>query len=219
MPSLCAPANVMALYREAFMVHGRREESLLWGKKKQAVRFAALARLVPDASATLLDYGCGLGDLAAWLKQHRPTLCYTGADALPEFIASNRAHLPGVRFLNIADPCELPETFDHIVCCGVFNLDSGKGRHWEYVKSMLSALLAKTRISLHVDFLAHDVDYRQDRAYHQDLRALLNFVERELSRRYWLDRSYMPYEYCLSIFARRAVDPDRNLYVMDPAGA
>lgn len=210
--SLRASAEVLAFYRAAFQTHGRREEALNWSKHKQTERFAALCRGVEDGPATLLDYGCGFGDLALWLHHHRPSIVYTGADALAEFIASNREHLPQTRFLTVGSPAELDAPFDHVVCCGVFNIDTGADQHWNYVQEMLAGLFAKTRVALHVDFLAHDVDWRQDRAYHQDIAALVQFVETRLSRRYTLDRSYMPYEYCISIFADRAVAPERNVY-------
>jgi hypothetical protein len=212
--TLGPPQDVLALYREAFHAFGRCEKALLWGKNKQHVRFAALCRSIPNAAATLLDYGCGLGDLATWLRVHRPMVAYTGADALAEFVASNQAALPDLPFFTSATPHGVAGSFDHVVCSGVFNLDPADNheRHWRYVRGTLEALFAKTRVALHVDFLAHDVDFRQPHAHHQDTAELMRFVEGRLSRRYVLDRSYMPYEFSISIFSDRGITHGRNIY-------
>jgi hypothetical protein len=204
----------VSAYREAFDRHGRNEAALCWSKGKQAVRFAALCASIPDTHASLLDFGCGLGDLAAWLKIHRPRISYTGADALAEFIADNARNSPHTRFLTVGGAQDITETYDHIVCCGVFNLDpdDDSRHHWGYIRDSLTHLFKKTRVSLHVDFLAHDTDYRQPGAHHQNAAELINFIETGLNRRYVLDRSYMPYEYCVSIFADRTIDPARNIY-------
>jgi hypothetical protein len=217
--SAAAPsAATLALYRGAFQEHGRTEEALLWGKNKQSVRFAALCRHIADGPVSLLDYGCGLGDLIPWLRAHRPTITYTGADAVGAFIVSNREALPDHDFRLITVPSDVIGRFDHVVCSGIFNLNPDRDHesHWRHVRETLLALFAKTKISLHIDFLAHDTDFRKPSAYHQDTKELVSFVETHVSRRYCLDRTYMPYEFCISIFADREIARDRNVYAAPP---
>jgi len=211
-------ARTLSLYRDAFKTHGRCEAALLWTKNKQSARFEALCRSIPDAGATLLDFGCGLGDLAQWLSIHRPTVRYAGTDALEEFVADNRRTLGKHRFTQISTPHDIVESYAHIVCCGVFNLDPDNDpeRHWRHVRETIAVLYSKARVSLHVDFLAHDVDYRQPNTYHQNLADLIAFIEGNISRRYCVDRSYMPYEYCISIFADQEIEHGRNVYAAIP---
>jgi len=212
---ILAPADgIVAVYREAFAKYGRSEEALLWSKNKQAVRFAALCRHIPNHLASCLDYGCGFGDLATWLERHRPALGYVGADVVPDFIASNTAHFPDKTFLNVTHSGDVTKPFDHIVCSGVFNLDPANNpmRHWQHIQHTIADLFGKTRISLHIDFLAHDTDFRQPMAHHQDIHTLIQFVETRITRRYVLDRTYMPYEYCISLFADGQIERPRNVY-------
>jgi SAM-dependent methyltransferase len=211
------PEGMVGQYRDAFRQHGRNEASLLWTKNKQSVRFAALCSTIADSEATVLDYGCGLGDLAIWLRQNRPGTAYTGVDAVPEFIDDNRSKFPGVSFAQVNGPGDVQGSFDHIVCSGVFNLNPGgdDDAHWTYVQDMLAALFVHAQRALHVDFLAHDVEYRQQGAYHQDIVSLTRFVEEKLSRRYLLDRTYMPYEYCITVFRDIAIERPRNIYAPD----
>jgi SAM-dependent methyltransferase len=83
---------------------------------------AALARLIP-ADASVLEVGCGLGDLVASLPNRRRR----GSDLLPEMVARARARHPDVTFdvgaaEGSAAPGEpgaaaaAPERFDAVIC-------------------------------------------------------------------------------------------------------
>lgn len=211
---IAVPPGVVAEYQRAFRAHGRTEQTLGWSKNKQSVRFAALCADIPNAPTRLLDYGCGFGDLGVWLKDHRPAIDYLGVDAVPEFVADNQAARPDLRFALATHPDTVADTFDDVVCCGVFNLrpDGTDAERWTYVQAMLSALFGRVRRTLHVDFLAPDVDFKHPQGYHQDIHELVAFVQTKLSRRFRLDRTYMPYEFCISIYADRTVDRARNVY-------
>lgn len=199
-------------YRSLFQVHGRSEEALCWSKNKQTTRFAALTRFMPDRPAVLLDYGCGLGDLKPWLQQHRPAFRYAGVDVLDEFIESNRRHYGSGEFLRIQAPDDVPGTYDHCAISGVFNLrTSSEEVHAKLIQHTLAVLFDKVTESLACDFLSPDTTYRQEHSHHQEVPHLVNFL-RGLSPRYIIDRSYLPYEYCVTIFKDRAVDGGRTVY-------
>lgn len=212
---MLSPHNDMVeLYRQAFREHGRSEEALLWTKNKQSVRFEALCADISNKPGTLLDFGCGLGDLAIWLSERRSEIVYTGVDAVSDFIASNKKSLPQYSFIEVDDLSGTSDCYDHIVCSGVFNVDVvGNGeQHWGRVQESVAYLFQRVRCGLHIDFLAHDVDYRQDNSHHVEPAELIQFVEAKLSRRYTLNRTYMPYEYCISIFQDAEIERPRNIY-------
>ena len=80
---------------------------------------AALARLIP-ADATVLEAGCGLGDLLASL----PNGVRKGIDFLPEMVDRARARHPGIAF-DVDDACApdpvlgpgtQPRAWDAIIC-------------------------------------------------------------------------------------------------------
>jgi SAM-dependent methyltransferase len=74
---------------------------------------AALTRLIPPG-ATVLEAGCGQGDLLAAL----PNAVRKGIDLLPEIVESARARHPGILF-DVDDatgPSPMPGTWDAIVC-------------------------------------------------------------------------------------------------------
>jgi SAM-dependent methyltransferase len=200
-------------YRALFLEHGRSEEALCWSKNKQAIRFSALTRFLPDQAASLLDYGCGLGDLRPWLAEHRPNFRYTGVDIVEEFIASNRDHFGTDAFKAIGGPADVPDSFDLVVLSGVFNLRTlDQAAHDVLIESTLASLFEKTRVALAVDFLSTDVDFRHQAGHHQDIGAMADFMSRRLSRRLVVDKSYLPYEYCITVWKDAEIERPRNVY-------
>ncbi|MGD9010460.1 MAG: class I SAM-dependent methyltransferase, partial [Desulfobacteraceae bacterium] len=59
--------------------------------------YDALLESVRDG-ASVLDLGCGPGNVSAYLKKHRPTLKITGVDIAEEMIAIARHRIPYGRF-------------------------------------------------------------------------------------------------------------------------
>jgi len=107
----------------------RSHEALDWASEAtQAARFAVLADNVPLAGRSLLDVGCGLGDLLAFLTRRGVQADYTGVDLLEPMIAEARRRLPKGRFLCadiFAEDVFGPGTFDVVYCSGTLNLNLG----------------------------------------------------------------------------------------------
>jgi SAM-dependent methyltransferase len=84
-------------------------------------RRAILKRLLSISFESLLDVGCGDGELIVWLRERLPGhIQVTGVDLSGETIVRNRARHPHARFevLNIEHQ-HLDKTFDAVVCTEV----------------------------------------------------------------------------------------------------
>ncbi len=95
----------------------------------QLVRFKVLCDSVDLDGRSLLDVGCGLGDLWDYLKSREIAAAYTGVDLLPEMVAKASARHPEARFVTgdvfgAHNPFP-PESFDVAFCSGIFNLNLG----------------------------------------------------------------------------------------------
>lgn len=104
----------------------------------QQARFQVLVDNVPlaaDTRKSLLDVGCGLGDLLGFLKAAKIAVDYTGVDLLAKMVHAARRQHPDGRFI-VADifadditeekrPPDLREQYDVVFCSGAFNLDLG----------------------------------------------------------------------------------------------
>ena len=99
----------------------------------QQIRFAVLADNVPLDGRTLLDVGCGLGDLLTYLKGREISADYCGVDLLGEMIESAQSRNPDGRFVcgdifhaeRNGEALGANELFDVVFCSGMLNLDLG----------------------------------------------------------------------------------------------
>ncbi len=88
----------MTLIEKATIMHYHRHrikeyevgtvKALGWrGSESQLKRFEVLAKIGDLNGASILDVGCGYGDLKAYLNQRFSDFSYMGIDQMPEFIA------------------------------------------------------------------------------------------------------------------------------------
>lgn len=101
----------------------------------QRARFEVLATHVDLADRSLLDIGCGLGDLYEFLQRREIPVRYTGVDLVEPMVAEARRRHPSVRFLcadvfaESLDGQQLPAgAFDVTFCSGALNLDLGNNK-------------------------------------------------------------------------------------------
>ena len=57
------------------------------GKGRQQLRFEALTKNIKTNNSSLLDFGCGFGDLSQFLLEKKLKVDYTGLDCMKEFIS------------------------------------------------------------------------------------------------------------------------------------
>lgn len=107
-------------------------EILDWASAaSQQARFDVLADQVDLANRSLLDVGCGVGDLWAYLHSAGLAVRYTGVDISEKMIAEARRRHPQAEFLcgdPFADGVLAGQMFDVVFCSGIFNLNLGNNR-------------------------------------------------------------------------------------------
>jgi SAM-dependent methyltransferase len=127
-------------------IHPRREGFRVadWATAaSQAARFQVLVDNIDLAGSSLLDVGCGPGDLWKFLSGRGVAARYTGVDILPKMVAEAQRRCPGVRFVVgdvLAGEAFENERFDVVFCSGAFNLELGNNR--EFLAAALRRLLA-----------------------------------------------------------------------------
>ena len=206
--------SLVEQYQRAFAENGDSPAGVLWPRGRQALRFDALTRHFSSGGFSVLDYGCGLGHLKAYLDQDCSNYEYHGADLVPEFVNAVAAKYPEVRVQLIQSYMDASTPVDHIVISGTFNIIEGADRaaYVGRVHATLTHLFSLARISLAVNFMTDRVDFMQPQALHMNVEDMMDFMRRHLTPRLSVDESYRPYEFTLvALKDAEIVRPD-NIY-------
>jgi len=114
-------------YRKNFEKHGVDPKSLSWGSKGAAhQRFRAIWKEINFDDKSVLDVGCGFGEMARFLRKRYKNVDYKGIDIVPEFIAQARKDHPYYNF-EIRDYFNDPvdKKFDVVMASGTLNSNLG----------------------------------------------------------------------------------------------
>jgi len=110
-------------YQKKFSQFGVGPKSLFWGSKGAAhQRFRQFWAEIDFSGKSVLDVGCGFGELGNFLTKRYENVNYTGIDIVPEFIAEAKKLYPSLNFIEgdyFGNP--LAQKFDVIICSGGLN--------------------------------------------------------------------------------------------------
>jgi SAM-dependent methyltransferase len=144
-------------YRRRLERHRRNWAVCHWASADtQQVRFRVLAANVELEGKRLLDVGCGLGDLWAFLGREKSGVDYVGVDLVEEMVVEGRRRHPNARLVCadiFADGRRdgpggpfAPESFDVVFCSGALNLELGNND--TFLPRALARMLELTRETL-----------------------------------------------------------------------
>jgi SAM-dependent methyltransferase len=196
-------SRVLATYQSLFAQHGAAPVSLGLRPSSQAVRFGVvLAGFRDRPPESLIDLGCGFGDLLPVLRQAGWTGRYFGLDLMPEFIevARDRHKLdPNAAFMaGHVLTQELPtKGFDWCVSLGLCNHQREAGA-LDFIAGLIDRCVSLARRTVLIDFLSTTCDLRRDDLFFTAPGDAVPLALRH-SRRIVLDHSYMPFEFMLRI--------------------
>lgn len=176
------------------------------GEDGQRLRFAQLARLLPDADFSLNDLGCGYGALCSFLAQTHDGMRYTGYDVSPAMVAAARAALPAssARVIQAGTPTERA---DFTVASGIFNVRMSRDAvEWQdYILTTIKAIDAASDRGFAFNCLTSysDPDRMRPDLHYADPLALFDHCKRHYSRDVALLHDYGLWEF--TILVRKAL--------------
>ncbi len=188
-------------YNERYRKYGRNIRTVGWGDDKdQALRFDVLFRGIKPAGKTILDVGCGLGDLVPYLDRCTGgNFAYIGIDVAETLIedarrvygAERRDFIRGDVF-----SVSLPQV-DISVMSGALSL---KREGIEtYARDTLRKMLALSREVVALNFLTSYVDFELPHNQHYQPEKVFSWA-REVVRRVNLIHDYPLYEFTIQAF-------------------
>ncbi|WP_321469660.1 class I SAM-dependent methyltransferase [Halarcobacter sp.] len=208
--------NVMISdYKNAFINNGDSTSSLMWSDSGNLERMNALIKNLHISNSSVLDYGCGLAHFYEYLLKNFKEFNYTGVDIVDDFVDYNQKKYQketNTVFYKVDDHSDVKEKYDHIFVSGVFNvlIKENYTQQFEYIKESLLYLFSITNYSLSINFMSTNVDFINEGSYHQNVMEIYNFINRNLSKRIYLDQSYMPYEFTIRVY--KSIKINRNIY-------
>ncbi len=157
-------------------------EALGWkNRESQQHRFEELAQIGDLRGRSVLDVGCGHGDLYPYLKQRHGQLHYTGIDNVGAFleVAVRRfGEETNTRFLlGEFGSQQLPQT-DFVICCGALNYRNSDS---DYLYRMIKRFFDATSIGLGLNLLKK-VDFSAGILARFDPNQVADFCRRLTSR-------------------------------------
>lgn len=180
------------IYKQKFEKFGVSPLSLQWKTKGAAhQRFRQFWAEIDFSNMSVLDVGCGFGELGNFLTKRYENVIYKGVDIMPEFINNGRKIYPSLD-LEVMDFFKQPkpEVFNTIICSGALN--SNVGTEEENIKFRKDAI--KTMFDHTTDVLAFNMSGGHP--------TKVNPPDGEASSNIWYSDSLEILEYCMSLTRR-----------------
>lgn len=193
-------------YTSLLQRFGPDHRAVQWSSREtQERRFEVLCELV-ESRDSVLDLGCGLGDLLGYLRTRRGFRGrYLGLDLVTGFVEHARsvhAQDPDASFLeHDVRQTALPRGYDVVVASGIFN--NRLRDNWDFLIATVRAMFEAAGKGVAFNALSTYVDYQDAGLYYCDPLALFDYVKRHLADRASLRHDYrvkpgcIPFEFSL----------------------
>ena len=195
-------------YQSLWIKHGESASTLQYrDRASQFARFDILCDLTYEPDS-IMDVGCGLGDLLVHQRNNGFKGRYLGLDFVDEFIghATEKFADDALAAFKQFDAWSgaMPDEYEHITLSGAFNnkFDRNKEFLWHCISTMYSAC----ERSVSFNALSTYVDYQDAHLFYVNPIKVFDFCKRNCSKRvamrhdYVLNASGFPYEFTIHIY-------------------
>lgn len=196
------------LFDQASQAYGNHVKAVGWfSRETQEIRFEILSQIADLHGSSVLDVGCGLGDLLHYFQKREIHCQYTGIDLSRNMIRLACQNHPAQDFrqLDVLDP-QFTEQFDFCLSSGAFNYRLDKP--YAYLKHMLHALFAKARFGAAINMLSSYTP-----VFDQDLEAFTYYQPEqvlamclEITPRVVIHHHYLPNDFTVMLYRVSAHD-------------
>jgi SAM-dependent methyltransferase len=194
-------------YERLFRRYGDTPDAADWDNREtRERRFAVLSEVAPLAEASVLDFGCGTGELLGYLLRNcRFHGEYTGWDLSEPLLEAARAKFPGVRFQRREILSEgIQEDFDYILVSGTFNTDFGQAE--SFMREAIQLLFRHARKALAFNLLSIHAETHNAGLYYASPETVFDFCRTRLSPRVTVRHDYRlkpgipPYDFTVYVY-------------------
>lgn len=122
----------------------------------QETRFRILSEIADVQGSSVLDVGCGVGDLYGYLSSRNKDIDYVGIDLHPSMIAHATRKFPDAVFLHQSLE-KIQDNFDYIFVSGAFNLRLDNNE--QYLERMINLMFSRAKIGVAFNLLSRYAPY------------------------------------------------------------
>ena len=200
--------NLKQHYKNLLETHGASVEAVQHiNKESQYKRFEILTSI--DANITsIIDIGCGLGDMYSYLLEHNYQGEYLGLDFVEGFIelANEKfKEYPKAKFQVFDINCQdIPKSYDYIIISGVFNNKTEDSERFLYAS--LDKMFAASKKGIAFNAMSTYVDFYNDELYYSNPLEVFDYCKKHLTSYAVLKHDYIvkkdsiPYEYTMFLY-------------------
>lgn len=161
---------------------------------------------------SLLDVGCGYGDLYRFLKSNGYKGKYSGVDLVPGLIKEAQKLEPSVEFR----VCDLQnedvlERYDWASACGVFTGAEREVDFKEHLESMIFNMWSVVDKGLMFNLLSPLADYTHQLHTRLAFGDVIQIVNK-FTNRFTFRHDYMPYEYSFALLKENQINEDLLIF-------
>lgn len=190
---------IISFFDKNLMLHGDRPEAVRWSGPGQQLHYEILLEIGDLHRKKVLDYGCGKGDLYAFLMERGISVDYTGYDINANLISLAQKKFPEARFRVFdIDSDSMEEDFDYILLCGVFNLRvAGMDA---MIRTTLKELFSHCRLGIAYNALSVHNPKKDIELQYVSPEEITQFAARELSPHIRLLQDKIPHDFTLFVY-------------------
>lgn len=192
------------LYKDKIAQYGARPEGACWSSiDSQKKRFEVLVQIDDLRGMKILDFGCGTGALATFLKDSNISVSYYGCDVVAEALNIARNNHPECFFGELNEI--ISEKFDYIFISGVFNnkLPDNKA----YYQDILLKLWPLAKKGIAFNMMSSYVDYFDESLFYESPGEVLDFLKCNISPYVTIRNDYqvkkevqVPFEFAVYVY-------------------
>ncbi len=194
--------RIIERYNKRLQDHGFSIDSLASGnEERRNERFKILTEIGIKSGDTILDLGCGFGDLQKYLLKNDIKVKYIGIDINEEIIkiAKKENSDLDVKVLDILNE-NFNESVDYIVSTSSFNNKLNDESNYEFVDKLLKKCYSIAKKGVAIDFLSSYVDYRvDDEVFYYEPEQLFSLAKK-ITKRVCLRHDYKLFEFCVYMY-------------------
>jgi len=194
--------KICVLYEDRLRKFGLDVKTVGWGTvESQYLRFDMLVRGIDLNCKSILDIGCGLGDLVSYLDANNiHDYSYRGIDISGALITEAKKRFHGRENIHFetSDLLDLsPQPVDIVLISGALSFRVEDNIAW--AQCALEKMFHLCREAVSVNFLTSYVDYVEEKNFHYSPETMFAFA-RNLTKYVCLYHDYRLWEFTLQLF-------------------